>query len=327
MSYPQEWSFPEAMQPEPDDVSFELGPVLNSVVSVRAEIPEDGFTAETLGTERIGNGVVISADGLVLTIGYLITEAQNIWLTTNDGSLIAGYPIGYDQVTGLGLVKALGPMNTPFLERSSTKTVETGDRVYVIGHGGRTHSLKSRVSDKHEFAGYWEYLLDEALFTSPAHPQWGGAAVVNEAGQLIGIGSLLVQEAGEEENEEGLQANMIVPIELLEPILDDMLKTGQAAREPRPWLGMYPVEAERHLVVGAVADNGPSANAGIEQGDLILAVGEQQVDSLAWFFREVWQQGPAGTEIPLTIARDDEIMKIKVPSGNRSDYLKKPSLH
>ncbi len=324
MSQVEEWSFPEDMQPSAKEVDFKLEDVLNAVVTVRAEIPADGFTAEALGTERVGNGVVISEDGVILTIGYLITEAQSIWLTTNDGSVVAGYPIGYDQVTGFGLIKALGPLNAPFLKRASSAEVDTGDRVYVVGQGGLPHSLKSRVTDKHEFAGYWEYLLDEALFTSPAHPQWGGAAVVNEAGELIGIGSLLVQEA---EAEDGVQANMVVPIDLLEPILKDMLETGQAAREPRPWLGLFPIEADRHLVVGAVAANGPADKAGIEQGDLILAVGEQRVDSLAWFFREVWQQGPAGTEIPLTIAHDEEVIKITVPSGNRSDFLKKPSLH
>lgn len=324
MSQVEEWSFPDELQPSAKEVGFDLEAVLNAVVTVRAEIPEDAFTADALGTERLGNGVVISDDGLILTIGYLITEAQGVWLTTNDGSVVAGYPIGYDQVTGFGLIKALGPLNTPFLKRASAADVDTGDRVYVVGQGGRAHSLKSRVTDKHEFAGYWEYLLDEALFTSPAHPQWGGAAVVNESGELVGIGSLLVQEA---ESDDGAQANMVVPIDLLEPILGDMLATGQAAREPRPWLGLFPIEGERHLVVGAVTENGPAARAGIEQGDLILAVGEQRVDSLAWFFREVWQQGPAGTEIPLTIAHDDEVIKISVPSGDRNDYLKKPSLH
>ena len=326
MSEAENWSFPEAMQPDEQEIAFDLDTVLDAVVTVRTEIPADGFTAETLGTERVGNGVVISEDGTILTIGYLITEAETVWLTTNDGTVVVGYPIGYDQVTGFGLIKALGPLGTPWLRRASSKSSNTGDTVYVISHGGRAHSLKSAITDKHEFAGYWEYLLDEALFTSPAHPQWGGAAVVNEAGELIGIGSLLVQESGAEEQEQS-QANMVVPIELLEPILDDMLTTGRPARPPRPWLGLYPIEAERHLVVGGVAANGPASRAGLKKGDLILAVGDQRVDSLAWFFREVWQLGPAGTEIPLTIAHDDEIIKIVVSSADRNDFLKKPSLH
>jgi len=330
MSDTQKWAFPKAMQPNKSEVEFDLNAALDAVVLVRSEIPEDGFTAETLGTERIGNGVSISDDGLVLTIGYLVTEAKSIWLTCNDGSVVAGYPIAYDQVTGFGLIKALGPLNAPPLTRASSKDVQAGDTVYVIGQGGASHALKSQITDKHEFAGYWEYLLDEALFTSPAHPQWGGTAVINEQGQLIGIGSLLVQEGeaeAEDDDEDGPQANMIVPIELLEPILDDLINTGRAARAPRPWLGLYPIEAERHLVVGGVAQDGPAAKAGLSQGDLILAVGDQKVESLAWFFREVWQQGPAGTEIPLTIAQDNEISKIKIVSGDRNDYLKKPSLH
>ncbi|MFK7966940.1 MAG: S1C family serine protease [Burkholderiaceae bacterium] len=328
MSEQQKWAFPKAMQPDKSEVEFDLSAALDAVVLVRSEIPEDGFTAETLGTERVGNGVCISEDGLVLTIGYLVTEAQSVWLTCNDGSVVAGYPIAYDQVTGFGLIKALGPLSAPPLPRSTSQDVQAGDTVYVIGQGGIAHALKSQITDKHEFAGYWEYLLDEALFTSPAHPQWGGAAVLNEQGQLIGIGSLLVQEGdADDDDDEAAQANMIVPIELLEPILDDLVTTGQAARAPRPWLGLYPIEAERHLVVGGVANDGPAARAGLSQGDLILAVGEQKVESLAWFFREVWQQGPAGTEIPLTVAQNNEISKIKILSADRNDYLKKPSLH
>ncbi len=313
------------MRPRADEVAYDLDAVIDAVVTVRAEIPDDAFTADTLGTERIGNGVVIGADGIVLTMGYLITEASSIWLTTNDGSVVPAYPLGYDPETGFGLIKALGPINTPIIPRGSAADCRAGDEVHVVSHGGHGHALSTRITDKHEFAGYWEYLLDEAIFTSPAHPQWGGAAVVDQTGRLIGIGSLLVQESNDESD--GTQANMIVPIDLLEPILDDMLRFGRPDREPRPWLGLYPVESDRHLAVAGLASNGPAEQAGIKQGDLILAVGSQAVDSLAWFFREVWQCGPAGTVIPLTVAHNGDILKIDVVSADRIDYLKKPSLH
>ncbi len=320
------WAFPEAMRSRADEVAFDLAAVIDAVVTVRAVIPDDAFTAETLGTERIGNGVVIGQDGIVLTMGYLITEASHIWLTTNRGGVVPGYPIGYDQETGFGLVKALGTLDTPVLARGSAAACRAGDQVHVVSHGGQGHALSTRITTKHEFAGYWEYLLDEAIFTSPAHPQWGGAAVVDNSGKLIGIGSLLVQESSDDDDE-ATQANMVVPIDLLEPVLDDMLRLGRPNRDPRPWLGLYPVEAERHLAVGGLAANGPAAQAGLEPGDLILAVGSQRVDSLAWFFREVWQHGPAGTVIPLTIAHDGDVIKVDIRSADRNDFLKKPSLH
>lgn len=320
----EEWSFPENLQPSYSDFSFDLESLLDAVVNVRAEIPEDAFTASILGTERVGNGVVISDNGLVLTIGYLITEAETIWLTTNRGQVIAGHPLAYDQATGFGLIQPLGTLEAPMMARGSTSRCQTGDEVLVISQGGRAHALKARLVDKREFAGYWEYVLDEALFTAPAHPQWGGAALVDSGGHLLGIGSLLVQEAIDGQT---VQGNMIVPIDLLEPILGDMLQTGRSSRPPRPWLGMYTTDAEKNLVVGGLADNGPAAVAGINQGDVILEVAGKRVNDLAQMFRSVWQLGPAGTVVPLTVARRGDVLRFEVKSADRNDFLKKPRLH
>ena len=318
------WAFPKGVQPQQNELQFDLDRALDAVVLLRSEIPDDAFTASILGTERTGNGVVIRDDGLVLTIGYLITEASSIWLTTNNGSAIAGYPLAYDQATGFGLVQPLGKLGLPALPRGSASTCAVGDDVVVIGHGGRAHAMKAKIIAKREFAGYWEYVLDEALFTAPAHPQWGGAAVVGMDGRLLGIGSLLVEEAQESKQAQG---NMIVPIDLLEPILDDMLKFGRPARAPRPWLGMYATEASGQIIVGGLADGGPAHHAGIRQGDMVLEVAGRRVTSLADLFRGIWALGPAGTEIPLTLARQGSLLNIRLHSIDRNNFLKKPSLH
>jgi S1-C subfamily serine protease len=189
------WAFPANLQPRSEGLRFDLASALRSVVMLRAEIPEDAFTASILGTERFGNGVVIRDDGLMLTIGYLITEAESIWLTTNDGTVIPGHPLAYDFASGLGLVLPLGQLGVPALPRGSAASIETGDDAIVIGHGGRPHALEAQVFAKREFAGFWEYVLDEALFTTPPHPEWSGAALVGMDGRLLGIGSLFVQEA------------------------------------------------------------------------------------------------------------------------------------
>jgi S1-C subfamily serine protease len=192
MSELTRWAFPQALQPAQDEVGFDLKSALNAVVALRAEVPDDAFTAHILGTERMGSGVVIGDDGLVLTIGYLITEAASIWLTANDGSVVEGHPLAYDFATGLGLVQPLGRLPLPAMRLGSIVPVAPDDDVFVLGHGGRTHALKASVFAKQEFAGYWEYLLDEALFTTPPHPEWSGAALLDDSGRLIGIGSLLL---------------------------------------------------------------------------------------------------------------------------------------
>jgi len=324
MSEPSDWAFPAELQPRTEQVRFDLDAALDAVVMVRTEIPQDAFTASILGTERVGNGVVLRADGLVLTIGYLITEAQTIWLTTNAGTALPGHALAYDQVTGFGLVQALGRLDLPLIERGSSRSCSVGDEVTVIGYGGRSHALQAKIVAKREFAGYWEYVLDEALFTAPAHPQWGGAALLGADGRLLGIGSLLVQEAL---GGETVQGNMIVPVDPLEPILDDMVALGRANRPARAWLGMYTTEASGQLVVGGLANGGPAERAGVRSGDLVLEVAGERASTLADLFRKVWHLGPAGVEVPLTLAREGALVRVRVRSADRNDFLKKPQLH
>ena len=320
----QQWAFPEALHPQADETQFDLARALDAVVLVRAEIPDDGFTAAKLGTERGVYGAVIREDGLVLTIGYLITEAAQIWLTTNRGAVVAGYPLAYDQATGFGLIQPLGKLDAPPLRRGLASDVKVGDTVFVIGHGGRAHALKTRLIGKREFAGYWEYLLDEALFTAPAHPQWGGAALLDANGDLIGIGSLLVQQ---EVNGEAIHVNMFVPIDLLNPILGAMLQTGRSPHPPHPWLGMSTQDPEGKLVVGRLSPGGPAQRAGVQVGDMVLGVGTLRVHGLAELFRAVWRLGAAGVDVPLTLARAGDVLHITVKSADRNDFLRKPKLH
>jgi S1-C subfamily serine protease len=319
-----QWAFPKRLQPKPESVRFDLPAALDAVVGLRAEIPEDAFTAPILGTLRSGNGVVIRDDGLVLTIGYLITEARQVWLTTNAGRIVVAHPLAYDQVSGFGLVQSLEPLNVRALPRGSAETATVGDAVIQVGSGGREHALTANVAAKREFAGYWEYLLDEAIFTAPAHPEWGGAALLDARGRLIGIGSLLVQE---EIGDQSVQANMVVPIDQLEPILDDMMRFGRPQRPPRPWLGLYAADTHGGPVVRGVSDDGPADRAHVQPGDRILEVGGERVTSLAELFRRVWRLGPAGVEVPLSIVRDGEIVRARITSADRNDFLKKPMLH
>jgi S1-C subfamily serine protease len=324
MAEQKDWAFPAEMRPRPEDWRFDLDRALDAVVQLRAEIPEDAFTASILGTERAGNGVVIGESGLVLTIGYLVTEASVIWLTTNKGAVAGGTLLAYDQTTGFGLVQALGKLGVKPIERGSAGPMRVGENVVVAGHGGRAHALKATVFAKREFAGYWEYVLDEALFTAPAHPQWGGSALIGPDGKLAGIGSLLVQEKIDAGT---IQGNMLVPIELLEPILDDMVKRGRVNRPPRPWLGMYTTEAGERLVIAGLAPGGPAERAGARVGDAVLEVAGARPRSLADLWRKVWALGPSGAVVPLKLARSGKTSEVTIASADRNDFLKKPHLH
>jgi S1-C subfamily serine protease len=318
-----EWKVPPSAQPRAEDYSYDLERALSSVVGLHAIVPSDAFTADTLGIERAGNGVLIDK-GLVLTIGYLITEAETVWLHFGDGRVVQGHALGLDQETGFGLVQALGPIDIPVLPIGASKTSDVGDRIVVGGAGGRTRSLGGRIAAKQEFAGYWEYVLDEAIFTFPAHPNWGGTALISPKGELIGIGSLQIERERDGKNE---YLNMTVPIDLLPPVLDDLRKFGRVNKPVRPWLGLYSTEIENRIVIVGIAPKGPAARAELRTGDVVLSVAGEDVTTLGAFYRKVWSLGSSGVEVPLTLYREGVTFEVRVNSSDRAKFLKAPRMH
>ncbi len=316
---------PKGEQPIPDDYGYNLDRALSAVVSLRARAPDDAHTAETLGTERVGNAVLIRDDGLLLTIGYLITEAEEVWLTASGGRVVPGHVLGFDYGTGLGLVQALGRLEVPALPLGDPRRLRTGARVVVAGAGGRQGAVAARVVARQEFAGYWEYLLDDAIFTAPAHPHWGGTALIGPGGDLLGIGSL--QLGHEVEDGRTAPINMVVPVDLLEPVLDDLLTLGRPRRPPRPWLGVFAAEGEGRVVIAGLTGDGPAKRAGLRAGDAILAVAGTAVSELAGLFRRTWSLGEAGVDVPLTIDREGDVFDVRITSGDRQAFLKSPLLH
>jgi S1-C subfamily serine protease len=315
---------PPSQQPKPGDYTFDLDAALRAIVGLRAGVPEDAFTAGTLGTERAGSAVQIKP-GLFLTIGYLITEADTLWLTTAEGGAVPGHAMAYDQETGFGLVQALGAVDLPTLPLGDSSRAQTGDPIVFAAAGGRRHAVAGKIAGRQEFAGYWEYLLDDAIFTIPAHPFWGGAGLIDGDGKLIGIGSLVLQQGGEGSKRQDM--NMVVPTELLVPILDDLLRYGRVNRPSRPWLGLYAMEDDEALVVGGLADNGPADKAGLRTGDRILAINGAEVPDLAGLWRAVWASGPAGSPVQVSLGRGNRNTSVIIPSADRSAILKSPRLH
>ena len=322
------------MQPKPEDYEYELDRALSAVVGIRALIPADAFTAEILGTERLGHGALIRGDGIVLTIGYLITEAETVWISLSSGATVPGHVLGYDQETGFGLVQALARLDVPALTLGNSSAAEVGMRVVVGGSGGRKRSVAARIIAKQEFSGYWEYVLDEAIFTAPAHPFWGGTALIGPDGDLIGIGSLQIQQATADPRQKPARAtqaaddaNMIVPIDLLKPIFEDLITIGRPNRPPRPWLGLYATEIGNSIAILGLASRGPAQKADLRAGDIVLAVAGTDVTDLAGLFRRVWSLGEAGVTVPMTINREGKTLQISIRSTDRRRLLKGPVLH
>jgi S1-C subfamily serine protease len=312
------------LRPSAEAYRFDLDQALASMVALEATVPPDAYTAGILGTERVGNGVVVGPGGLVLTMAYLITEATDVILTRNDGRRVPAHVLGLDVRSGLGLVQALEPLDLPVMTIGSARDLDTGDAIIAAGAGGRAHAVAGKVLARMPFAGYWEYLLDDAIITGPAHPHWSGAALIGPKGDLVGLGSLTL----EGRDNEGLARpiNMFVPAELLPPVLDELAR-GRSPHPPRPWLGVFAQETENHVIIVGISPKGPAARAELAAGDLILAVDGMPVSTLAEFYESMWSLGDAGVSVPLKIRREGDVFEVEVRSMDRASLLKKRRLN
>jgi S1-C subfamily serine protease len=312
------------LRPSAEAYRFDLDQALASMVALEATVPADAYTATILGTERVGNGVVVGPSGLVLTMAYLITEAEEVVLTRNDGRRVPAHVLGLDVRSGLGLVQALEPLDLPVMTIGSARDLDAGAPVIAAGAGGRAHAVAGKVLARMPFAGYWEYLLDDAIITGPAHPHWSGAALIGPKGDLVGLGSLTLE--GRDQNDEARPINMFVPAELLPPILDELAR-GRSPHPPRPWLGVFAQEMEGHVVVVGISPKGPAARAELSAGDLILAVDGMPVSTLAEFYESLWSLGDAGVTVPLKVLREGDAFEVEIRSMDRASLLKKRRLN
>jgi serine protease Do len=307
-----------AQEPKPDRSSLDA--LVSAVVRIKTFINPDGRTVENLGRERDGSGVVIDDSGLVLTIGYLMVEAHAAEIITNAGHRVPADVVGYDHDTGFGLLRAVEPLKIRPLPLGKAADLKEHDPVLVASFGGAGMVAPVRVVAKREFAGSWEYLLDEAIFTAPPHPAWSGAALINRDGKLVGIGSLIVGDAAGRGDE--MPGNMFVPIDRLPPILADLIADGHIAGAQPPWLGVTTNEVKGRLVVSKVTPGGPAEKAGVRSGDIIVGVSGEKPNDLADFYRKVRALGAAGVTVPLDVMQDSEPRHVDVPSASRLEHLK-----
>ncbi len=318
-------AFASAPKPDPALLDFDLDAALRAIVALQSRAPDDAFSSSYLGTEREGNGVVIGDDGLVVTIGYLIAEADEILLGTEDGNLVPAQGVAYDYETGFGLVRAGGDLGARPLTLGSAENVAEGGEAIVAARGGTSQAILAQIASKREFAGYWEYMLDEAIFTTPPHSRWSGAGLLDASGALVGVGSLFVQDA--RPGGDSSPGNMFIPIDLLKKVIDDLLTHGKSPAPPRPWLGIYSMEALGRVLITSIADDGPAELAGVEAGDVVMGVNGREVSGLADMYRKVWASGRAGVTVELGLLRDSDVLTIAVETGDRAARMKLPRSH
>jgi S1-C subfamily serine protease len=294
--------------------------LVSPVVRIKTHIDPQGRTIEGLGRDRDGSGIIIDSSGLVLTIGYLMVEAYAAEVIDNSGHTLSANVVGYDHESGFGVLRTMEPPKLKPMGLGKSAEVKERDPVLVASFGGSAMVGAAYVVAKRAFAGNWEYMLDEALFTAPPHPAWSGAALINRAGKLVGVGSLIVGDAtGGDEKTPG---NMFVPIDRLTPILGELIANGRISGPGRPWLGVNTEEVHGRLFVSRVTPGGPAEHAGLRRGDLIVGVNGEPAKSLADFYRRVWAQGGAGVNVSLDVLQDQELRRIEVKSINRLDHLK-----
>ena len=288
-----------------------------SVVKIRSKAVANARTSRTLGAQREGTGVVIDSEGLVLTIGYLILEAETIELSTADGRAFPATVIGYDHASGFGLLKSLRPLPVKPVQFGQSAAIAEREMVLIVGFDGVAPAY---VVSRRPFVGYWEYLLDDAIYTAPATVNWSGAALLNREGRLLGIGSLVVGDSMGTRTQ--VPGNMFVPIDLLKPLLGDLIATGKRSGVPRPWIGVNTQEVQGNVIVTRVAPESPAEEANLRTGDVIVGLGGEAIKGQADFYNRIWSRGAAGVDIPLDVLRNGRVESVSVKSVDREQYLR-----
>lgn len=294
---------------------------VRAVVGIAAQIPETARSARSLGTERQGSGVIIGSDGLILTVGYLILEATRVVVTAPSGDEVEAKVVAYDYDTGFGLLRAKFNERVRAIAFASAKDLKHGDQVYVASRIADIDVTPASVVSRREFAGYWEYLLPDAIFTTPQYPAFGGAPLLSPDGRLLGIGSLAVRNAAGERV--SVPGNMFIPIDHLPPVLGDLLALGRRSGKERIWLGIWSSEDDNgEVAIGGVQPDSPASRAGLRRGDVIVKVEGQPVAGQADLYKKLWAAGEKAAEIALTLRRNGATLEQKVQAIGRSAFFK-----
>lgn len=293
-----------------------LREAVGAVVRIRMRALRDATSMELLGPDREGTGVVIDSSGLILTIGYIVVEASRIDIFTADGRNVPATLIAFDQPTGLALLRASAPLTVKPVELGDSTRLEATEAVLVASAVGADVAY---VASRRTFTGYWEYILEDAIFTTPPRGDFAGAALIGRDGRLLGIGSLFVADAMQPKA--SLPGNMFIPINTLRPILGDLIANGRRS-EARPWLGVHTQEIQGRIVITRVTPESPAQKAGLGRGDIITAIDGQELSGQADLYKRLWAYGKPGVKVPLRVLKGNRMLDVGVESMDRFDHFR-----
>jgi serine protease Do len=319
-------SFPNILLSDQKKISTEedIRKIYQSIVKIDSIVPADARTAKALGTVRGGNGVVID-DKHILTIGYIVVEAETITITLPNGGVVPAELIGYDHTTGFGILKTILPSKLSSLKIGDSDNLNKEETLYVLPYLTEGTPSAVKMVSRRSFTGWWEYFLDKPIYTHPMNSSFAGSALINEFGEILGIGSLYVSDAAAK----GIPfpGNLFVPINDLKPILDDLILNGKRTSDVKPYMGLTSNDDTGKVMITRVNDDGPAAKAGFMENDIILKVNKINIPDTENFYKTVWSQGGPGTLLDFEIERNNQIISLKLTTMDRNDFFVKPKYY
>lgn len=289
--------------------------ILPAVVDLRVVIPENHPSTRNLGSERMGSGTIVDPDGYILTVHYVTLGADSITVTLTDGEQLPGELAAQDFETGLALVKIPG-RDFPFVRPATSGSLSLGQAAMIVASSGEAGRRVSGgyITSMESYDGHWEYMLEKTIRLTAFNPGFGGGALADLKGRIVGVVSLNLNEIG--------KFSLAIPIEFYLQNEQEMKKYGRVRSRPQhPWLGFYPQPLAGHIVIAGVVPGGPAERSGLREGDIILGVEKKDVRSRPELYREIWKKKP-GEQISFRVLREEESLNLEVTGGDRWDFYR-----
>ena len=280
---------------------------------VNARIPQSHSSAEILGTERMGSAVVVDPRGLVLTVNYVVMGARRLRITLSDGRRASAEIAAQDFESGLALLRVQADA-LPVAPLGSSETLDRGAPVFAIGSvGPRERRVASGiVTDLGPFDAYCEYLLDRGIVSTATNPGFGGGPLFDMRGSVVGIVSLNLNEIGRQ--------SLAIPIECYTEHRAEFLRFGRVVSRPRrAWIGVFPHPVQEGLVVAGLVPKGPGDRGGLREGDVILRVDDEEVETRPALYAALWRHRP-GERVVLDVVRENRLHRVEVIGEDRAEF-------